>query len=69
MKKGDTVFVISCAACPSVALRNAIVKEVDEVGSMVRLSFGKGRPQKGRPEWYNISDLRIVNPSVIDTSV
>lgn len=69
MKKGDTVFVVSCSACPAVATRNAIVKEIDEAGNMVRLSFGKGRPQKGRPEWHNVSDLQIVNPNAVDTSV
>jgi len=59
MKKGDTVTVINCSACEILQGKTAKVKEIDEAGAMVRLSFGKGRPNKNSPEWHNISDLQI----------
>lgn len=62
MKKGDKVFVTNCSVCEILQGKTATVKEVDEAGNMVRLSLGRGRPNKNAPEWHNISDLRLANP-------
>jgi hypothetical protein len=61
MQKGDVVTVISCSVCEAVQGLTATVKEVNEAGDKVRLSFGKGRPQRNRPEWFEVSGLQ---PSV-----
>ena len=65
MQKGDTVTVISCPVCEAVQGLTATVKEANETGDKVRLSFGKGRPQRNRPEWFEVSGLRISGPSEI----
>jgi len=58
MVKGDSVSVVSCPECEILQGKVGVVKEVNESGDKVRISFGKGRPQKGRPEWFEISGLQ-----------
>jgi len=59
MKNGDLVTVVSCVDCPAVEGMQGTVKEVNQTGDMVRISFGKGRPQKNRPEWFAVSSLQL----------
>jgi hypothetical protein len=59
MVKGDSVSVVSCPECEILQGKVGVVKEVNEAGDKVRISFGKGRPQKGRPEWFNVSGLQV----------
>lgn len=59
MNKGDLVTVMSCPVCPAVEGMQGTVREVNEAGDSVRISFGKGRPQKNRPEWFSVSTLQL----------
>jgi len=56
---GDSVRVVSCDQCPGVVDKIGVVKEVTEAG--FKVSFGKGRPQKGRPEVFSAASLSLVN--------
>lgn len=56
---GDNVRVVSCEKCPLIVDKVGTVKEITENG--IRVSFGKGRPPKGRPEFFNFTDLSLVN--------
>lgn len=55
LKTGDCVVVRQCEACPKVVGKTAKVKAV--VADGVVLSFGRGRPQLGRPSVFSVSDL------------
>jgi len=69
MQKGDAVTVISCSICEAVQGLTATVKEVNETGDKVRLSFGKGRPQRNRPEWFDISGLQLSTENSVGLQV
>lgn len=64
MNVGDIVKVNKCNACPGVIGKTAKVKEMcrlnDEDPGTARLNFGKGRPQAGRPEIFDVEDLSVV---------
>lgn len=61
MQVGDTVKVVRCDACEVVIGKLATVRSFSEEDSnLVALSFGKGRPQQGRPHFFNVADLLFV---------
>ena len=61
-KVNDIVRVVRCEGCPGVVGKEGCIKSVSENG--YKISFGKGRPQRGRPENFSISDLVLVTEKV-----
>jgi len=61
-KVNDVVRVIRCEGCPGVVGKEGRIKSVSENGYSI--SFGKGRPQRGRPELFAVSDLALVTEKV-----
>lgn len=60
MQVGNTVRVLSCDGCPGVVNKTGVVRKLSEDGTSVSVSFGKGRPAKGRPEMFPVSTLEEV---------
>ena len=63
MKIGDLVKVNKCDQCPGVVGKVVSVSKVNVVdGNVVSigLNFGKGRPQRNRPDSFSPSDVSIV---------
>jgi len=59
---GQKVEVVSCSLCQKAVGKMGVIKEVTDSG--YRVSFGKGRPQKNRPEFFNedmLSPVEEVN--------
>ena len=63
-KVKDVVRVLKCDGCPGVVGREGSIKGLSEDGSSVSISFGKGRPQRGRPEFFPTGDLALVTEKV-----
>ena len=61
MKVGSMVKVVSCVDCPGVVDKVGRVRSLSEDGTSASVSFGKGRPQKGRPEMFPVSTLAEVS--------
>jgi hypothetical protein len=59
-KVNDVVRVVRCEGCPGVVGREGRVTGLSEDNTTVKLSFGKGRPQRGRPENFPVGDLALV---------
>lgn len=59
LKTGDSVVVRKCEVCPKVVGKTAKVKAVVAEGAV--LSFGRGRPQLGRPSVFRVADLSLVD--------
>ena len=59
---GDSVKVVNCDSCNAVVGKVGVVKLLD--GDKVQLSFGRGRPKKGTPEWFNTDMLSSVETLV-----
>lgn len=57
---GDFVRVVRCDNCEKLVGKVATIKSVEENGR-VRLSFGRGRPCKGQPEFFDVNDLEGVS--------
>jgi len=61
MKVGDIIRVLRCEACESVVGKSGKVRCFKEDDTnMVSVSFGKGRPQVGRPYFFPVSDLEVI---------
>jgi len=58
---GTRVRVVRCEVCPAVVDKTAVVKSVTE-DNKVCLNFGRGRPSKDRPMFFNAEDLAIEQP-------
>lgn len=59
---GSAVKVVRCEICPGVVGRVANIKAEADDGRF-QLNFGRGRPQRMRPEFFNADDLELVNNS------
>ncbi len=59
MNIGDKVKVLRCDKCEAVVNRVVRIKGTNDNG-MFRLDFGRGRPNKGRPEYFDENDLELV---------
>lgn len=57
---GSLVKIINCSQCTDLIGKVVSVKSVEEDGR-VRLSFGRGRPRKGQPEFFSQDDVEGVN--------
>lgn len=60
LANGDVVRVVRCGQCDKLVGKMATVKSIREDG-MCQLSFGRGRPNKNRPEFFNITDLETIS--------
>lgn len=56
LAKGDTVRIIRCEQCGQLVGKVITVKSVSDIGTC-QLSFGRGRPNKNRPEFFAEDDL------------
>lgn len=63
-KVKDVVRVVKCECCAGVIGKTGSVKGLSEDGGSVSISFGKGRPQRGRPEFFPTDDLALVTKEV-----
>jgi len=63
-KVKDVVRVVKCECCAGVVGKTGSVKSLSENGESVSISFGKGRPQRGRPEYFPVGDLALVTKEV-----
>lgn len=59
--KGNVVKVIRCESCSQLIGRTAVVKSVLHDG-FLQLNFGRGRPNKCRPERFNPNDVELFCP-------
>lgn len=60
MNVGDQVRIVKCEECPKVVGKTVKVTEVqtvDQVDVSVKVSFGRGRPQLGRPNEFVFADV------------
>jgi hypothetical protein len=73
LNDGDTVKVVSCNSCPAVVGRTAKITGINQQPEtnvvLVRVSFGKGRPQKGRPDTFTLDQLELVERNVVNIDV
>ena len=62
MNVGDMIKVDKCNACPSIVGKTAKVMSLtsDPGYPAVTLSFGRGRPQSGRPHVFSLEDISLV---------
>lgn len=59
---GDMIKVDKCDACPAVIGKTAKVTGLTSKPGYdaVTLSFGRGRPQAGRPHVFGVLDISLV---------
>ena len=58
---GGSYKVVKCDACPKLVGRVGVAKSFkQEDNTRVHLSFGKGRPPVGRPEYFTNEELEVV---------
>lgn len=63
-KVGEIVRVVKCERCPVMVSKQGRVKSLSEDGLSVSISFGKGRPNRNRPELFPTGDLALVTAEV-----
>jgi hypothetical protein len=63
-KVNEIVRVVKCDGCPGVVGKTGRIKSLSDDGAAVSISFGKGRPQRGRPELFPTGDLALVTKEV-----
>jgi hypothetical protein len=63
-KVNEIVRVVKCECCAGVVGKTGRIKSLSENGDSVSISFGKGRPQRGRPELFPTGDLALVTAEV-----
>ncbi len=56
---GSTVKIVSCHECPQIVGRVVTVKSESSEG-LFTLKFGRGRPQKDRPELFRSNQIELV---------
>lgn len=73
MNVGDTVKVEKCEKCSAVVGKTAKVKELVESEQEgiynLKLNFGRGRPQSGRPEVFSMEEVSVVDNVVENETV
>jgi len=57
---GDNVLVESCSQCPDVVGKTGTVKGFNE-SCGIQVNFGRGRPQKNRPEYFSVDQLKVIS--------
>ncbi len=66
MNIGDVVRIDKCEMCPGVVGKVVPVKGFrEDTETMVKLGFGRGRPAAGRPEFFSVDDLTVINVHVL----
>lgn len=60
MKIGDRIQIVKCGACPKVVGKTGVITKFYEEGSSVEVKFGRGRPQKNRPNVFVIDDVSLI---------
>lgn len=65
MKIGDKVKIVKCEVCPKVVGKVAkvtmiAITEGPDGGDCVEVKFGKGRPQKNRPNEFFVNEVVLV---------
>lgn len=61
MKVGDQVRVVKCDVCPKVVGKTGKIVKLNGSGDAesANVSFGRGRPEKGRPDVFNVNDITV----------
>jgi hypothetical protein len=63
LKVGDNVRIDKCESCPKLVGRTVVIKSINPDGpdgARLYVSYGRGRPQTGRPEFLFIDDVSLV---------
>lgn len=60
MNVGDMVTIDRCDGCPSLVGKVFAVKGFGNEGT-VSLQYGRGRPQKNRPEFVSVGDVSLAD--------
>lgn len=60
MKTGDKVRITKCDVCPKVVGKMGTVIKLNTEVSSVEVKFGKGRPQKNRPNTFACNDVVLI---------
>ena len=63
MNVGEMVTVDKCDECPSLVGKVFIVKGLSDDERSVSFKYGRGRPQKNRPEFICIDDVSLTDKS------
>jgi hypothetical protein len=59
---GSVVRIVRCEVCPVIVGKTATVRHFDTNNdNLVNLSFGRGRPPKGRPELFHVNDIEVIS--------
>jgi len=60
---GSIVRVVKCDVCPAIISKTAKVVAMTDVAGQpgVQVSFGRGRPQKGRPTVLVMDDVAVID--------
>jgi hypothetical protein len=61
MNVGDMVTVNRCDECPSLVGKVFVVKGFSDTKMGVSFKYGRGRPQKNRPEFISVNDLSLTD--------
>jgi len=64
-KIGDNVRIVKCERCPKVVGKTVKVISLAAINGMdypqtVEVSYGRGRPQLGRPNTFLAEDITLV---------
>lgn len=57
---GSVVKIVGCSVCPNVVGRTATILSENDQGQF-SLKFGRGRPQKDRPKFFDVNDLVLTS--------
>jgi len=60
MKIGNKVRITKCDVCPKVVGKMGRITKLNTEVSSVEVKFGKGRPQKNRPNIFACSDVTLI---------
>lgn len=62
MKVGDTVRIVNCNECPKAVGKMAQVVDITDLlgPETVKVKFGRGRPQRDRPNDFVPGDVSLV---------